>query len=96
MRTIQVINKYLTEAKIKQTDTKSIKNIIRNKKSGKYDIDGNTVEIKVVDDTMILTYPSDMVDFTYELAQISDSLEYDYQQIGLGNKKKVKFIIDLS
>jgi hypothetical protein len=37
-----------------------------------------------------------MVDFTYALAQASDNLGYDYNQIGLGSKKKTKFIIDLS
>jgi hypothetical protein len=92
---IDVINKYITEAKIK-LNKKSVKDLIQKKKSGKYEINGNTVEVNTVDDTVIITYPSDMVDFTYALAQASDDLGYDYNQIGLGSKKKTKFIIDLS
>jgi hypothetical protein len=92
---IDVINKYITEAKIK-LNKKSVKDLIQKKKSGKYEINGNTVEVNTVDDTVIITYPSDMVDFTYALAQTSDDLGYDYNQIGLGSKKKTKFIIDLS
>jgi hypothetical protein len=92
---IDVINKYITEAKIK-LNKKSVKDLIQKKKSGKYEINGNTVEVNTIDDTVIITYPSDMVDFTYALAQASDDLGYDYNQIGLGSKKKTKFIIDLS
>ena len=92
---IDVISKYITEAKIK-LNKKSVKDLIQNKKSGKYEINGNTVEVNTIDDTVIITYPSDMVDFTYALAQASDDLGYDYNQIGLGSKKKTKFIIDLS
>jgi hypothetical protein len=95
MNNIDVISKYITEAKMK-LNKKSVKDLIKNKKSGKYEIDGNTVELTTIDDTLIITYPSDMVDFTYALAQASDDLGYDYNQIGLGNKKKTKFIIDLS
>jgi hypothetical protein len=92
---IDVINKYITEAKIK-LNKKSVKDLIQKKKSGKYEINGNTVEVNTINDTVIITYPSDMVDFTYALAQASDDLGYDYNQIGLGSKKKTKFIIDLS
>jgi hypothetical protein len=92
---IDVISKYITEAKIK-LNKKSVKDLIKNKKSGKYEINGNTVKVNTIDDTVIITYPSDMVDFTYALAQASDNLGYDYNQIGLGSKKKTKFIIDLS
>jgi inorganic pyrophosphatase/exopolyphosphatase len=92
---MNIIGKYMTEAKMKLSK-KTVKDLIQKKKSGKYEINGNTVDVSVVDDTIILTYPSDMVDFTYALAQASDDLGYDYNQIGLGNKKKTKFIIDLS
>jgi len=95
MNNIGVISKYLTEAKMK-LDKKSIKDLIKKKKSGKYEINGETVDVSVMGDTIIITYPSDMVDFTYALAQASDDFGYDYNQIGLGNKKKTKFIIDLS
>jgi len=89
-----VINKYLTESKIKMTDS-AIKKILKNPKSGKYEIDGNIVDLRVVNDTLIISYPTSMVDFTYKLAIISDELGYDYTQTGM-NKKITKFIVDLS
>ena len=92
---MDVINKYLTEAVIK-ISRKDIKTLIKSGKSGKYDIDGNTVMLKNVGDTIIIDYPSTMIEFTYILTQVSDDLGYDYQQIGLGKKKNIKFIIDLS
>jgi len=92
---MNVVNKYLTEAKIK-SNINDLKSLIKKGKTGKYDIDGNTVMLKTVDDTIILEYPSDMLDFTYKLTQVADDLGYDYQQLGLGKKKNIKFIIDIA
>ena len=92
---MNIVDKYLTEAsiKIKKAD---IKNLIQRGKSGKYDIEGNTVLLKVVDSTIIIEYSESMMNLTYQLIQVSDDLGFDYQQIGLGKKKNIKFIIDVS
>ena len=92
---MNVVDKYLTEAKIK-LNTNDIKTLIKKGKSGKYDVDGKTVMVKSIGGTTILEYSADMLDFTYKLTQAADDLGYDYQQIGLGKKKNIKFIIDLS
>lgn len=91
---MNVIDKYLTESSLK-TDRMSLKDLIQSNKSGNYNVEGNNVRVTRLDDTIIFSYPSDMLDFTYKLAQVSDALKLDYNQIGLGKKKMVKFIIDL-
>jgi len=92
-RDMNVIHKYLTEAKIKVND-QDIKKIISTTKSTMYDLNGQKVSVVVAPGTVILKYPSSMVDFTYNLAQTCDDLGYGYQQIGLESKKDMKFIID--
>jgi len=92
---MDITNKYLTEAKIKLNDN-DIKKLITNKKSGKYELNKKMIKVSVVDNTMILEYPSDMLDFTYKLTNVCDDLKYSYTQIGIDNKKDMKFIIDMS
>ncbi len=91
---MRVIDKYLTEAviKLKQPD---IKKLIVSNKPGTYTIDGKQVVVTVAGDTMVLKYPSDFFELTYILIDISDSLKYKYQQIGMNSNKVMKFIIDL-
>jgi len=91
---MRVIDKYLTEAviKLKQPD---IKKLVASNKPGTYTIDGKQIVITVAGDTMVLKYPSDFFELTYILIDISDSLKYKYQQIGMNSNKVMKFIIDL-
>ena len=91
---MKTIDKYLTEAKV-NTDEQSLKRLILSGKSGIYNIEGEKVSVDLSGDTLIFTYPSSMMDFTYKLAQVTDSLGLDSNQIGLGNKRMVKFLIDL-
>ena len=91
---MKTIDKYLTEAKV-NTDEQSLKRLILSGKSGIYNIEGEKVSVDLSGDTLIFTYPSSMLDFTYKLAQVTDSLGLDSNQIGLGNKRMVKFLIDL-
>jgi hypothetical protein len=90
---MRVIDKYLTEAivKLKQPD---IKKLVTSNKPGTYTIDGKQVVITIAGDTMVLKYPSDFYELTYILIDISDSLKYKYQQIGMNSNKVMKFIID--
>jgi len=91
---MRVIDKYPTEdvIKLKQPD---IKKLIVSNKPGTYTIDGKQVMVTVAGDTMVLKYPSDFFELTYILIDISDSLKYKYQQIGMNSNKVMKFIIDL-
>lgn len=91
---MKTIDKYLTESrvKLKQPD---IKKLISSKKPGTYEIDGKKVVVIIASDTMILKYPSDFYELTYILIDISDTLNYAYQQVGMNTKKEMKFIIDM-
>lgn len=90
---MKTIDKYLTEAVIKLNQP-SIKKLISHPKSGSYDIDGKKVMVTVVNDTMIMKYPSDFYELTYILIDISDDMGYVYQQLGMNTKKDMKFVID--
>ena len=91
---MSVIDKYLTEARIR-SNSDSLKDIIQKGKSAVYEIDGITVKVTKVDDTLILSYPGNELDLTYKLSQVVDDMGKEYNQVGMG-KKTMKFIIDLS
>ena len=92
---MKTINKYLTEAVVKLSQA-NIKKILSSKKAGQYDIDGKKVTLTKAGDTMIWKYPSNFYELTYILIDLSDSMDFQYQQIGMNTKKDMKFIIDLN
>jgi len=91
---MNVIDKYLTESKIKSNGD-GLKNLILKGKTAVYDVDGIIVKTTKVDNTLILSYPGNELDLTYKLSQVSDELGKEYNQVGMG-KKTMKFIIDLN
>jgi CO dehydrogenase/acetyl-CoA synthase gamma subunit (corrinoid Fe-S protein) len=91
---MRVIDKYLTEAKVKLKQSE-IKKFISAKKPGTYVIDGKDVKVTLAADTVIVKYPSDFYELTYILIDISDDMGYAYQQVGMNTKKEMKFIIDM-
>lgn len=91
---MKAMNKYLTEAKVKLT-RQVVKKILSRPKSSMYEIEDKKVSVTVVGDTMIWNYPSDFHELTYILIDLSDDMEYKYQQIGMNTKSTMKFIVDL-
>lgn len=90
---MRTIDKYLTEAKVPLKQP-TIKRVLDAKKSGLHEIDGKKVQVTVVGDTMIWKYPSDFYELTYILIDLSDEMDYAYQQLGMNTKKDMKFVID--
>ena len=96
MNNMNVINKYLTEAKI-TNDKSSLKKLIQNPKTVKFSIGSNddVIQSTHAGDTLILKYPSNMMELTYNLIQVCDALKLEYQEIGMSDRKNMKFIVDL-
>ncbi len=91
---MNIIDKYLTESKIKSSSN-GLKDLILKGKTAVYDIDGITVKATKVDNTLMLSYPGNELDLTYKLSQTADNMGKEYNQVGMG-KKTMKFIIDLN
>ncbi len=93
---IDTINKYMIKENVNLREfSKKLKNIILKGVSGSYDVGGYSVKVIKAGGVLIFNYPNTMTELTLKLIDVSDSLGYKFQQIGLRGKGDMKFIIDV-